>query len=73
MNKTIIKINHIGFYTCSAYHSLFGIFNKTIRIALKSPPEIIHDKNIYSVYLGQTVTLLCSISLDIPIQVKFCF
>lgn len=41
INKTSIKIDsvesfqHIGIYICSAHHSIFGIFNRTIRLALK--------------------------------------
>jgi len=76
-NKTFIKIDNIqsvkdiGVYTCSAYHSVFGIFNRTIRVALKGPPEIIEETNINSVHIGQSVLLVCSISKDIPTQVCF--
>lgn len=79
INKTSIQINnvqsnrHLGFYICSAQHRIFGIFNRTIRLALKSPPEMIEEKKIHSVDLGQSATLVCSISTDIPIQVCFFF
>ncbi len=75
INKTSIEIDdiqsnkHIGFYLCIAQHSLFGIFNRTIRLALKGPPEMIEEKKIDSVYLGQSILLRCSISKDIPIEV----
>ncbi len=76
-NKTFLKIDsiqsikHLGVYTCSAYHSAFGIFNRTIRVALKGPPEIVEETNINSVHTGQSVLLVCSISKDIPTQVCF--
>ncbi|CAF1169941.1 unnamed protein product [Rotaria sordida] len=74
INKTFFQIDyiqtiqHIGIYICSAHHSFFGTFNRTIRLALKGPPEMIEDKIIDSVYVGQSVILVCSISKDIPIQ-----
>ncbi|CAF1016860.1 unnamed protein product [Rotaria sp. Silwood1] len=74
INKTTYYIDyfisnqHIGYYICSAYHYLFGTFNRTIRISLKGPPEIIEEKQIDTVYIGQSVTFVCSISKDIPIQ-----
>ncbi|CAF4404907.1 unnamed protein product, partial [Rotaria magnacalcarata] len=40
-NQTSLKIDyvqsmqHIGFYICSAHHSLFGTFNRIIRLGLK--------------------------------------
>jgi hypothetical protein len=76
-NQTFIQIDNvqsnqdIGIYTCSAHHSLFGIFNRTIRLALKGPPEMIEEKKIDSVYVGESALLVCSISKDIPIQVCF--
>ncbi len=77
INNTSIQINniqsnkHIGFYLCLAQHSLFGIFNRTIRLALKGPPEMIEEKKIDSVYLGQSILLRCLISKDIPIEVCY--
>jgi len=79
INKTSIEIDniqsnqHLGLYICSAYHSIFGIFNRTIRLALKGPPEMIEDKKIQLVYVGQLATLVCSISKDIPAQVCYFF
>jgi hypothetical protein len=41
MNKTFRSIDniqcvqHSGLYVCSAYHSTVGIFNRTLRLALK--------------------------------------
>ncbi len=41
INQTSIQINsfkslqHIGLHICSAYHSTFGTFNRTITLALK--------------------------------------
>jgi hypothetical protein len=29
------SIEHLGLYICSAHHTTFGIFNRTIRLALK--------------------------------------
>ncbi|CAF1633514.1 unnamed protein product [Rotaria magnacalcarata] len=75
-NQTSLKIDyvqsmqHIGLYICSAHHSLFGTFNRTIRLGLKGPPEMIEEKTVDSVYIGQSVTFICSISNDIPIQVS---
>ncbi|CAF4865535.1 unnamed protein product, partial [Rotaria socialis] len=76
-NQTSLKIDyvqsmqHIGFYICSAHHSLFGTFNRTIRLGLKGPPEMIEEKTMDSVYIGQSVTFICTISNDIPIQEIF--
>ena len=76
---------HIGLYICHADHPLFGQFNQTIRVALKGsslpssnrrrrlfcsgPPEIIDDERVRSVHVGQSLSLVCSISAEIPIQV----
>jgi hypothetical protein len=79
INETSIQIDNVqsnqdlGLYICSAHHSIFGIFNRTIRLALKGPPEMIEDKKIDLVYVGQLAVLVCSISKDIPIQVSFVF
>ncbi|CAF2034512.1 unnamed protein product [Rotaria magnacalcarata] len=75
-NQTSLKIDyvqsmqHIGFYICSAHHSLFGTFNRIIRLGLKGPPEMIEEKTVDSVYIGQSVTFICSISNDTAIQVS---
>jgi len=29
------SIEHLGLYICSAHHTIYGIFNRTIRLALK--------------------------------------
>lgn len=70
-NQTTLKIYHlqIGFYICTAHHPLFGIFNQTIRVALKGPPEMLEETTIHSAYVGQSVSLVCSISTDIPTDV----
>ncbi|UJR11789.1 hypothetical protein I4U23_015969 [Adineta vaga] len=72
-NQTSLKIDHLqtGLYICSAYHPIFGIFNQTIRIALKGPPEMLEETRIHSVYVGQSVLLICSISKDIPTEEIF--
>ncbi|CAF0894195.1 unnamed protein product [Adineta steineri] len=73
-NATSLKIsniqstNHTGVYICSANHSIFGIFNRTIRVALKGPPEMISETTVNSIYVGQSILLVCSISTDIPIE-----
>ena len=61
----------IGLYQCHAQHSFFGLFNRTIRLAGKYPPELIHNQMIYSTNLGQTIQIICLISNHIPIQVSF--
>ena len=70
-NQTTLKIDHlpIGFYICTAHHPLFGIFNQTIRVALKGPPEMLEETTIHSAYVGQSALLVCSISKDIPTEV----
>jgi hypothetical protein len=40
-------------------------------LALKGPPEMIEEKKIDSVYLGQSILLHCLISKDIPIEVCY--
>ncbi|CAF1663599.1 unnamed protein product, partial [Adineta ricciae] len=72
-NQTTLKIDHlpIGLYVCTAHHPLFGIFNRTIRVALKGPPEMLEETTIHSAYVGQSALLVCSISKDIPTEEIF--
>lgn len=70
INKIQSK-KHIGFYVCQANHSIFGLFNRTIRVALKTPPEIIEQNEIYSGYVQQSISLVCRLSKDLPLKNLF--
>lgn len=78
-NENILLRNNIslkydiGLYYCHAEHPRFGLFNRTIRLALKNPPEFYENNLLYSINLGQTVEMICRISNHIPTKVSFRF
>ncbi|CAF4616312.1 unnamed protein product, partial [Rotaria socialis] len=58
-NQTSLKIDYVQ----SMQHIVFLYI-----LGLKGPPEMIEEKTVDSVYIGQSVTFICSISNDIAIQ-----
>ncbi|CAF2103911.1 unnamed protein product [Rotaria magnacalcarata] len=48
------SIQHAGLYICSAHHSTFGTFTRTIRLQLKGL-AMIQEGTIHFVYVGQPI------------------
>ncbi|CAM4977086.1 unnamed protein product [Rotaria socialis] len=61
-NQTSLKIDYVQ----SMQHIVFLYIRK--HLFFKGPPEMIEEKTVDSVYIGQSVTFICSISNDIAIQ-----
>ncbi|CAF1510480.1 unnamed protein product [Rotaria magnacalcarata] len=49
------SIQHAGLYICSAHHSTFGTFTRTIRLQLKGGLAMIQEGTIHFVYVGQPI------------------
>ena len=61
----------LGKYQCCVEHQYFGLFNRSILLKLKSPPEFLSNEVSYSTSVHQSIQMICFLSKDLPIQVCF--